>query len=123
MIRIHRLSFVFLAILALLCVVSSAQAQAPSLAGMVVKAGGDPLQQAQIELLVPDTDKVTRSVYTDSRGRFLLRGVATGRYDLRVKFGSRVVTQVIEEGGPEAKERRAVELGSEPQRLIVRVRG
>lgn len=95
-----------------------AAAQQPSLAGAVTKDSGQPLDQGTVELLAPGTEQVRHRVYTDSRGRFAFRAPA-GSYDLRVKFGDRVLAQKV---GGAARDRRPVTVTAQPQTLTVEVK-
>lgn len=95
-----------------------ALAQQPSLAGAVVKDSGQPLDQGTVELLAPGTEQVRHRVYTDSRGRFAFR-VPAGSYDLRVKFGDRVLPQKVGNG---ARDRRPVTVTAQPQALQIVVK-
>lgn len=119
--RIFQFSLLFLGLVSMILLASGAEAGAPRLAGSVVKTSGGALSQAKVELLQPGTDKVEHSGYTDSHGRFALRDVSAGRYELRVQFGSRVLTQVLDDG--DTTKRRNLSLGSSPKRLTVRVQG
>ncbi|MGB6973545.1 MAG: carboxypeptidase-like regulatory domain-containing protein [Terracidiphilus sp.] len=53
-----------------------------SVTGVVRNSSGTPLIGAAVELLRPDLSLVA-AVYTDSRGRFTIRGVQPGRYALK----------------------------------------
>lgn len=92
-------------------------AQRPSLTGTVVQESGSPLDGGTVELLEPGSDQVKHQVYTDSRGAFAFRAPA-GSYELRVKFGSRVLPQRMD---GETRNRRPVTVTSEPQRLQIKV--
>lgn len=98
--------------------IPAAEAEAPPLSGTVVKAGGGALAQAEVELLAPGTDRVTHKVYTDPRGRFAFRNLDAGEYDLRIRYGGRVLTQRTNDGS--FRQTRVVVRG-EPQQLTVRL--
>lgn len=53
-----------------------------SVTGVVRDSSGTPLMGAAVELLRPDLSLVA-AVYTDSKGRFTIRGVRPGRYALK----------------------------------------
>lgn len=93
-------------------------AQRPNLTGTVVRESGSPLDGGTVELLEPGGDQVKHRVYTDSRGAFAFRAPA-GSYELRVKFGSRVLPQKMDD---ETRKRRPVTLTSDPQRLRIEVK-
>lgn len=114
-----RTAAAFAVVLALmLAPLSPAYAQRPSLAGAVVKDSGQPLDRGTVELLAAGTDQVRHSVATDARGRFALR-VPAGSYDLRVKFGSKVLPQKM---GGAARDRRPVTVTGQPQTLTIEVK-
>lgn len=118
--RLHIYLF-SLCFIGLLLAGTSVQAQWPSLSGTVVITSGGTLSQATVELLRANTDDVEHRGYTDSRGRFALRNVSQGDYELRIKFGTRVLTQVTDEGT--TTQRRAVRLQNPPQQVEVRIQG
>ena len=103
---------------ALLVVPVLADAQAPPISGMVVKDNGDILSQATVELLAPGSERVVHQVYTDTRGRFAVRQVDDGPYDLRIRYGSQVLTQKTDGG---SVERRRIVLNGAPQQLTIRL--
>lgn len=94
-------------------------AQRPSLAGAVVKSSGQPLDRGTVELLAPGTEQVRHNVATDARGRFAFR-VPAGSYDLRVKFGSKVLPQKV---GGGTRDRRPVTVTAQPQTLQIVTQG
>jgi hypothetical protein len=94
-----------------------AAAQPPSLAGAVVKDSGQPLDQGTVELLARGTEQVQHRVYTDSRGRFAFR-VPAGSYDLRVKFGNRVLSQKV---GGGTRDRQPVTVTAQAQTVQIEV--
>lgn len=96
----------------------AAEAQAPPLSGTVVKAAGGALAQAEVELLAPGTDHVKHKVYTDPRGRFAFRNLDAGAYDLRIRYGGRVLTQRTNDSS--VRQRRVV-VNGEPKQLTVRL--
>ncbi|HSL84233.1 MAG TPA: carboxypeptidase-like regulatory domain-containing protein [Thermoanaerobaculia bacterium] len=117
--RPHRTAVAVLLALGLaLAPLAPAAAQAPSLAGAVVKDSGHPLDQGTVELLAPGTEQVKHRAYTDSHGRFAFRAPA-GSYDLRIKFGDRVLPQNV---GGAARDRRPVTVTAQPQTLTVEVK-
>lgn len=107
-----------LSLATMLAAAPAAVAQAPPLAGTVVKAGGGALAQAQVELLAPGTNRVKHKVYTDSRGRFAFRKLKAGTYDLRIRYGGRVLKQRTNRG---AVQQRRVVVRGEPKRLTIRL--
>jgi len=61
---------------------------------------------------------VQHKVYTDPRGRFAFRNLDAGAYDLRIRYGGRVLTQRTNDGS--VRQRRVVVRG-EPRQLTVRL--
>ncbi len=94
----------------------------PSLSGKIVEVsehGKFPFDQARVELLVPGKDTVKHSTYTDGHGAYAFRGVAPGSYEIVVKSGKQILTQVIKDG--EEKRRRKIDVPNRPARLDVTV--
>ncbi len=46
-----------------------------------------PLSDARLELLAAGTDQVRHQTFSDRDGDYSLRGIAPGRYDIRVRLG------------------------------------
>jgi len=89
-----------------------------SVSGAVLMDGGSgprALPKAHVELLSPGDDEVVlHQAYTDSRGRYVIRDVASGAYELRIKIGHQSLHQVTERGTVAT---RSFRLGSESIRL------
>jgi hypothetical protein len=63
----------------------SSEAAAVDLQGIVVRAGGtDPLSKASVALQGPGGDPRASAAVTTEAGRFIIRGVAPGKYRLKV---------------------------------------
>ncbi len=93
----------------------------PSLSGKIAevsKQGTFPFDQARVELLIPGTDTVQHYTYTDRYGAYAFRDVASGPYDIVVKSGKQILTQVIKD---EEKRRRKIQLPNKPARLDINV--
>ena len=60
-----------------------------SLSGKIMKfiRARSPLSDARLELLAAGTDQVRHQTFSDRDGDYSLRGIAPGRYDIRVRFG------------------------------------
>ena len=63
-----------------------AQSTTATVAGRVVEPPASPLPGANVVLRNPDTGRRQHGTSTDSTGAFALRGVAPGRYRVRVSF-------------------------------------
>lgn len=89
--------------------------------GTVLKAEStEPLVKAEVEILRPGTQKVQYRAYTDGKGKFALRHVDPGDYEVRVKFGRSVLEQIAE-GKPVRRQR--FRMGEEATRFpTLRVR-
>ena len=109
--------------LAVLVSANPTSAKQPTLSGTVMNVlpeGNAPLPRARVELLSPGTNQVKYGTYTGPTGRYAFWQVAAGTYDLRVKFGRRVLNQVI--GGRPPTKRQRIKLTASPARLVVTVR-
>ena len=102
---------------------SPALAQETALYGTVFKTkrGGAPLRLARVQLLTPGTNVVKHSSYTDSRGKYALRRITPGEFDVRVRIGRRVLKQIVK-GRAGVRERRKIRLTAKPARLVIVIR-
>ncbi len=118
-----RIQFSCLALAVLILVPASvAGGGPPALSGKIVEVseqGNYPLDQAEVELLVPGTDVIKHSTFTDDHGAYAFRGVAPGAYEIVVKSGKQIFTQVIKDG--EDKPRREIRVPAKPARLDISV--
>ncbi len=93
-----QIAFPFLA----MWLAASAALAAPVIGTVLKGSGSEPLVKAQVEWLRPGTEEVVYRALTDVKGKFALRDVAPGVYEVRVRFG-RVLEQVT---GPKPVRRR-----------------
>lgn len=78
-----------------------ATANLGTLSGQILKfvRSRSPLSGARIELLEPGASAAVYSTFTDTDGRYSLRGVAAGTYDIRVRFGEQNLEVIAPQPG------------------------
>ena len=100
---------------------TSLVAQPPALSGKVLKMrseGPGPLGRARVELLSPGTHEIKHHTYTDRRGKYTFPTVTPGKYELRIKLGGRLLSQITR--NKEVKKRK-ITLRGRPARLVITV--
>lgn len=117
--RLSSLALATILALALsLVAVDAVFAARPTLVGTVVKEGGRPLDNGRVELSKPGEGEADLRAYTDARGRFAFRA-DPGVYELRVRYGDRVLLQIVGDGTARA---RPVAVRDQPQSVRVQVK-